>query len=65
MTTAPETSSINFSNYVMTHCMTCRAGWIRKNQSGGLAIVCLLNREPVWPEMAECSKFLAEGAPRA
>ena len=35
MTTAPETSSINFSNYVTTHCMTCKAGWITQERTRG------------------------------
>ena len=64
MTTAPETSSLTFSNYVTTHCTTCAAGWTRTSERGGLAIVCLLNREPVWAEMAGCDRFEAKGTPR-
>ncbi|MBF0562781.1 MAG: hypothetical protein HQL37_12345 [Alphaproteobacteria bacterium] len=54
-------SSRPLSPYVMTHCTTCLAGWTRKDQSGQVAIVCLLDREPVWPEMAACDRFESKG----
>ena len=57
MTTAPEPSSKSFSTYVTTHCATCRAGWTRKDESGAMVIVCLLDREPVWSEMTDCDRF--------
>lgn len=57
MTTAPEKSSNSFSPYVTTHCTICRAGWTRKDDTGAMVIVCLLDREPVWAAMSACSKF--------
>lgn len=62
MTTAPEPSSKNFSAYVMTHCTTCRAGWIRKGENGAMAITCLIDREAVWSAMTECSHFEPESS---
>jgi hypothetical protein len=60
MGAAHEKSSKALSHYVMTHCTTCLAGWTRKDESGRVVIVCLLDREPVWPEMTSCSRFETE-----
>jgi hypothetical protein len=56
-TPAHKDSSESFSPYVMTHCTTCAAGWTRKADHGETVIFCLLDREPVWPEMAECDRY--------
>jgi hypothetical protein len=56
---APEKSLEAFSNYVVTHCMTCAAGWTRTGDRGEVAIYCLLNREPVWTKLAACDRFEA------
>ncbi len=64
MTTAPETSSKILSVYATTHCATCKAGWVRENERGEILIVCLLDREPVWHQLAECNKFEARPAPK-
>ena len=59
-------SLTKFSNYVVTHCMTCAAGWTRTGEKGEVAIFCLLNREPVWPQLAHCDRFEArEEVPEA
>ena len=45
------------SDYVKTHCATCAAGWTRTGPKGEKTYVCLLNREPVWPQMVECDRY--------
>jgi hypothetical protein len=52
-----------FSRYVMTHCTTCAAGWIRNGEFGRLSIVCLLDREPVWADMTACDRFERQSPP--
>ena len=56
-------SSRTLSPYVMTHCTTCLAGWTRKDDDGQVVIVCLLDREPVWPEMTTCDRFESKDDP--
>jgi hypothetical protein len=41
----------------MTHCATCAAGWTRRSKDGGIKVVCLLDREAVWPDMADCDRY--------
>ncbi len=60
MDTVQGKSLQNFSAYVATRCTTCDAGWTRKDEGGKVVIVCLLNREPVWPEMVHCDRFEAK-----
>jgi len=50
--TSPPTSS-----FAMTHCTTCKAGWTRWTKEGGVIVVCLLDREPVWPDMTDCNRY--------
>lgn len=45
------------SDYVKTHCGTCAAGWTRTGATGEKAYVCLLDREPVWPQMTNCDRY--------
>jgi len=54
---APEQLQAGISSYARTHCTTCKAGWVRKGPEGGLAVFCLLDREPVWPQMVDCDRF--------
>ncbi len=55
---SPETTS----SYVETHCMTCAAGWTRRDEEGRSIVVCLLNREPVWPDMVHCNRYQPDEA---
>ena len=50
------------SPFAESHCMTCAAGWVRRNKSGGYLVVCLLDRDPVLPEMIQCDRFEAREA---
>jgi len=52
-----DQSSKNTSTYANTHCRICDYGWTRRDEAGDLKIVCLLDREPVWPAMEWCSRF--------
>ena len=45
------------SDYVRTHCGTCAAGWTRTGEKGQKTYICLLNREPVWPQMTDCDRY--------
>ena len=53
----PETSPATTLSYVRTHCMTCAAGWTRLDKDGRPFVVCLLNREPIMPEIAHCNRY--------
>ena len=58
MTTGqPKNSSRTISSFVMTHCRTCAAGWTRASEAGNVVTVCLLDREPVWHNMASCDRY--------
>ena len=42
-------------------------GWMRQGKDGGVIVVCLLDREPSWPEMTDCNRSelrQAEDSPR-
>ncbi len=43
--------------YAASHCMNCKAGWTRTGTTGGVLTVCLLDREPVLPDMTDCNRF--------
>jgi hypothetical protein len=45
------------SSFAKTQCTTCAAGWTRRGPKDGMIVVCLLDREPVWPEMTDCDRF--------
>ena len=45
------------SAFAETHCRNCAAGWTRNGKDGGLLIVCLLDREPVLPDMIGCDHY--------
>lgn len=53
---APARALPDTSSFAMTHCVTCAAGWTRRSQDG-LLVVCLLDRERVWPDMVDCDRF--------
>ena len=55
--TAPEILPNTTSDYVRTHCTICAAGWTRTNTEGHQAVVCLLDRSPVWPLMVTCARY--------
>jgi hypothetical protein len=56
-TTAPIACSPEASDFALTHCMRCEAGWTRILANGTKTIVCLLDREPVLPNMAHCDRY--------
>jgi len=45
------------SDFALTHCMKCEAGWTRRGKDGAKVIFCLLDREPVWSNMTDCDRF--------
>ena len=45
------------SAFAERFCMNCAAGWTRTGKDGGLLIVCLLDREPVIPDMIGCDHY--------
>lgn len=49
--------------YAASHCMNCKAGWTRTGTNGGVLTVCLLDREPVLPEMTDCDRHEPKGEP--
>ena len=44
------------TDFAMTHCMQCAAGFTRCGIDAKV-IVCLLDREPVLPNMISCDRF--------
>lgn len=55
--TAPGRAQPPTSSFAMTHCAICAAGWTRRGKDGGIKVVCLLDREAVWPDMADCDRY--------
>lgn len=53
------------AGFAASHCMNCKAGWTRTGPSGGMLTVCLLDREPVLAEMANCDRFESRQEPEA
>jgi hypothetical protein len=49
--------------YAASHCMNCKAGWVRTGPNGAVLTVCLLDREPVLADMTDCNKFKAASEP--
>jgi hypothetical protein len=45
------------SEFVISHCQNCAAGWTRTGKDGGSLTVCLLDREPVLADMTDCDRF--------
>ena len=54
---AQAESPPKLSAFIATHCMTCAAGWTRRGQGGGVVVVCLPDRERVWPDMLDCDRY--------
>jgi hypothetical protein len=53
-------SSEAISDFVKTRCATCAAGWTRTGTDGLKVLkvhICLLDREPVWPQMTDCDRY--------
>ena len=44
------------TEFAATHCMQCQAGWTRSGADAKV-IVCLLDREAVFPNMTSCDRF--------
>ena len=44
------------TDFALTHCMRCTAGWTRCGADAKV-IVCLLDREAVLPSMTSCDRF--------
>ena len=55
--TRPIARLIEASEFARTHCMRCAAGWTRTLEDGTKTIVCLLDREPVLPNMTSCDRY--------
>ena len=45
------------SEFAQSHCMKSEAGWTRRSKHGAYLVLCLLDRDPVLPEMAACDRF--------
>ena len=56
-TTQPVVRPLEVSDFAVTHCMRCEAGWTRHLEGGKKAIVCLLDREPVLRNMTSCDRY--------
>ena len=55
----PLAWSSEATDYPTTHCKRCLAGWSRLAPDGSGVVVCLLDREPVLPNMIFCDRFEA------
>ena len=53
------------SGFAITHCANCAAGWVRRGTNGGIIIVCLLDRKPVWVQIADCDRYEPKEQPEA
>jgi hypothetical protein len=53
----PVLSSKITSSFVETRCQTCKAGWTRQAKDGGVVVICLIDREPAWPQMVSCDRY--------
>ena len=45
------------TDFATTHCMKCEAGFTRKGTDGGRVTICLIDREPVFPNMTDCDRY--------
>ncbi len=45
------------TDFAITNCMQCQAGWTRCGENGAKIIVCLLDREPVLTTMPACDRY--------
>ena len=45
------------TDFAVTHCMRCEAGWTRSGADGAKVIICLLDREPVLTNMTDCDRY--------
>lgn len=56
------TTTETVSPFVRTHCPVCVYGWVRTNPKGEQLLVCLLDREQVYSNLADCTRYeLQEG----
>jgi len=56
-TPQPITHLPEASDFALTHCMRCQAGWTRLRANGTKTTVCLLDREPVLTNMTNCDRY--------
>jgi predicted metal-binding protein len=54
-----ENARPKHTDYILTHCRTCAAGWTRTRENGEAVIACLLDRETVIADMTQCDRFEA------
>ena len=47
------------TGFAASHCMNCKAGWIRTKEEGAL-IICLLDRQPIPSNLTTCSRYEAK-----
>jgi hypothetical protein len=53
----PIARPMEASDFAVTHCMRCQAGWTRTIANGAKAVFCLLDREPVPANMTSCDRY--------
>lgn len=53
----PIARAMEPSDFAVTHCMRCRAGWTRTIQTGAKAVFCLLDLAPVPANMTSCDRY--------
>lgn len=53
----PIARQIEATDFAMTHCKRCKAGWTRTIENGAKAIICLLNQEPVPLNLTSCDRY--------
>jgi hypothetical protein len=51
------------TDFAITHCSICKAGWTRSGEKGAKVIVCLLDREPAMTNMTGCDRFKHKDEP--
>jgi hypothetical protein len=61
----PDDLPPTISGFAITHCANCAAGWVRRGTTGGVIIVCLLDRKPVWVQIADCDRYEPKEQPEA
>lgn len=52
--TPPEQTPKSFAE---THCKTCQAAFVRTSTAGKTFLMCLIDQQPVFHDIASCNKF--------
>jgi hypothetical protein len=55
--------SEEITDYAATHCAQCVAGWKRTSKSGGAALVCRLDNQPIPTDLTDCNRYEHKDAP--